>query len=353
VGTRLDDCQTCHKGGTFTREKNGRRVTVFNNACDYCHLIRHPAKHYEEPQPRRFAETLNPFGRDYLRAGASSAALQSIAQRDSDGDGHGNEAEIAQLKYPGDKRSRPGQRAAPSVSFTLDQLRRLRRHAQLLLVNSHQQRSDSYVHYQGVRVTTLLEAAGVDLTDPELQGITAIAPDGFLKDFTVEQITATYPAGRYHAGLDRATLGPACGFVRYPSPLPAGIDLAPGQPIPGEPVLMLGDRENGAPLAPCQLEIRSGRIRGDGPLRLVVPQSRPGKPDRGSSVSPTGCNDGYDYDEGKDHNAGAMVRGVVAIRVNPLPAGHEDFDHLNGGWALIDGRSLLVYGHGVKVAPAP
>jgi hypothetical protein len=43
-----------------------------------------------------------------------------------------------------------------------------------------------------------------------------------------------------------------------------------------------------------------------------------------------------------------MVRGVVAIRVNPLPAGHEDFDHINGGWAFIDSKSIIVYGHGVE-----
>ena len=43
----------------------------------------------------------------------------------------------------------------------------------------------------------------------------------------------------------------------------------------------------------------------------------------------------------------AMVRGVVVIRVNPLPDGVEDFDAHTGGWAFIDANSVLVYGFGV------
>jgi hypothetical protein len=80
----------------------------------------------------------------------------------------------------------------------------------------------------------------------------------------------------------------------------------------------------------------------------VVPQSTPGSPDRGSQYSPTTCGDAWDYDSSKDHNAGAMVRGVIAIRVNPLPAGVEDFDYRNGGWAYVDAAQLLVYGFGVS-----
>ena len=43
-----------------------------------------------------------------------------------------------------------------------------------------------------------------------------------------------------------------------------------------------------------------------------------------------------------------MVRGVVAIRVNPMPDGYEDFDYQNGGWAYIDGHAILVYGFGIE-----
>jgi hypothetical protein len=42
-----------------------------------------------------------------------------------------------------------------------------------------------------------------------------------------------------------------------------------------------------------------------------------------------------------------MVRGVIAVRVNPMPAGLEEFDYQNGGWAYIDDPSVIVYGFGV------
>ena len=38
VGTRLDDCQTCHTGGTVT----GTKGDVYANPCDYCHYVIHP-----------------------------------------------------------------------------------------------------------------------------------------------------------------------------------------------------------------------------------------------------------------------------------------------------------------------
>ncbi len=349
LGTRLDDCQTCHTGATFTAEQQGKPALVFKNACDTCHLITHPQTDLTEPQPRTYGDTLNLFGAAYLEAGRTRQALLSIAAADSDGDGYSNEEEITDLKYPGDKQSRPGQQVAPLVTFSLTQLRAMPRHDQFLLANSHKQQYDQYVRYEGVRITTLLEQAGVDLQDTSIQGITVIAPDGYLKDFTLEEITKTYPAGLYFEGLGNAALGTECGFVQYPDALPDGMALVSGQAIPGDQHLMLADLRDTLELEPCNLDITSGRINGEGPLRIVVPQDDPDKPDRGSRYSPTTCNDGYDYDDAKDHNAGAMVRGVVALRVNPLPAGYEDFDHINGGWAFVDNRSLIVYGHGVKV----
>jgi hypothetical protein len=111
---------------------------------------------------------------------------------------------------------------------------------------------------------------------------------------------------------------------------------------------MLAYLRDGSPMEPCTLDPATGRINGEGPLRLVVPQSKPGKPDRAMQLSPTGCNDGLDFDRSKDHNASAMVRGAVAIRINPLPDGYEDFDFKNGGWAFIAGKSLIVYGYGIR-----
>jgi len=166
-----------------------------------------------------------------------------------------------------------------------------------------------------------------------------------MKDFTAEEINNPFPAGLYYSGLDVATLGSECGFVQYPDTLPSG--LVDGGEIPGEQWLMLAWERDGLPMEVCNLDITSGRINGEGPYRIIVPQTTPGSPDRGSTYSPTECGDGWDYDDSKDHNAGAMVRGVVAVRVNPLPDGYEDFDHYNGGWAYIDSESVIVYGHGI------
>ena len=112
--------------------------------------------------------------------------------------------------------------------------------------------------------------------------------------------------------------------------------------------MLLAYERDGLPLESCNLDPTSGKLNGEGPYRLIVPQLTPGVPDRGSQYSPTTCDDGYDYDDSKDHNAGAMVRGTVAIRVNPLPEGYEDFDYYNGGWAYIAGHNLLIYGAGVN-----
>jgi hypothetical protein len=31
-----------------------------------------------------------------------------------------------------------------------------------------------------------------------------------------------------------------------------------------------------------------------------------------------------------------------------MPAGHEDFDYRNGGWAYVENGSVVVYGFGVR-----
>jgi hypothetical protein len=220
-------------------------------------------------------------------------------------------------------------------------------HTELLLANSNRQQFDTYASYRGVKVADLLTSAGVDLTDPALLGITIAAPDGYLQDVPRSALTAAFPPAVFYAGLDIASLGNECGFVQYPYPLPAG--AVDGQALPNELWLLLAYERDGIPIEAVTLDVEQGKIDGEGPLQLVVPQFTPGPPDRGSGYSPTSCNDGYDYDQYKDHNAGSMVRGVVAIRVNPLPEGTEDFDYYNGGWAYVADPSVVVYGHGVVV----
>ncbi len=344
-GTRLDDCHTCHTGGTFTYQSRGKTSSQVKNSCDYCHLVKHPSAEFGEPQPKSFRETLNPFGVDYAQRGRSAAALESIRAVDSDRDGFSNQVEIDGRKYPGDPQSKPGQKAPPLKLFTTSELKTMPKASQFMLANLSKHR-DYYATYGGVKVRDLLAAAGVNPADPGIRGITLVAPDGYLKDIPVEKINQAYPSGVFYAGLDKKTLGESCGFVQYPQALPPGVsDRAP---IPGEPWLLLSYERDGAPLDPSRLDIASGKVEGEGPYRLVVPQSVAGPPDRGSSESPSSCSDDHDFDPKADHNAGDMVRGVVAIRINPLPEGYEDFDSKNGGWAYVGEAALIVYGYGIR-----
>jgi hypothetical protein len=330
VGTRLDDCQTCHSGKT----EDGK---LAGNACDQCHDL---LLHGDERDPRA---TLNPFGRSYLEAGRSPEALLRIKGMDSDGDGFTNDEELSAGRYPGNPLSLPGQEAARIVTVTGEALRALPFHTQLSFVNATRQQFDDYVSFRGVRVEDLLEAYGIDLTGAT--GITLIAPDGYRRSLPIEYVTKAFPPPLFFRSLDRESLGPSCGFVRYPRRIPAG--LSDGAPIPGEHRLLLAYQRDDAPLDPAALDVEGGGIRGEGPFRIVVPQDRPGKPDRGSAFSPSGCEDGFDYREDADHNAGAMVRGVIAIRVDPMPEGLEEFDYWNGGWAYAEAGRILIYGHGI------
>ena len=262
VGTRLDDCQTCHAGGEVTSK--GR--TRYRNACDYCHYLPFPDSK-AEGTPTNYRETLNPYGLAYREAGRDARAIARLGKRDSDGDGFSNAEEIADLRYPGSVDSLPGQPLANARILDLEQLRAMPEHSQFQLANSHSQRSDRYATYAGVRVRDLLEELGVD---PErIDGITVIAADGFMRDFDAESVNAAYPSGLFFSGLDTETLGVGCGFVDYASPLPEG--LVDGGEIPGEPWLMLAWARDDGPMDPSHLDPYSGKIRGEGPLRLIVP----------------------------------------------------------------------------------
>ena len=61
IGTRLDDCQTCHTGGTVLDDE---AEEVHANACDYCHYVIHPPTGWTN-LPASFSETLNPYGAAY------------------------------------------------------------------------------------------------------------------------------------------------------------------------------------------------------------------------------------------------------------------------------------------------
>lgn len=345
AGTRLDDCATCHRAGEV-RDARGR--STLRNACAYCHLVPFPDSTVVSGAPVDFVATLNPFGAAYRGAGRSVAALDAIAGLDADGDGFTNGDEIAALRQPGDTASRPGQATVPTITLTGSDLARMPVHRQLLLLNSHTGRFDEYASVSGVRMKDLLAAAGVD--PAHATGITCIAPDGYAVDFDLERVRAPYPPGVFVGGLAPLdTSDTTRGFVRYPSAtdMPAG--LADGV-MPDSLWLMVAYRQNGHDLAMSRLDPVTGRQEGDGPYRLIAPQEMPGPPDRGTRISPSGHADGYDFNPAKDHNAGRCIRGLVAIRVNPMPAGYEEYDWKNGGWSLIERREIIVYGAGVSGA---
>ncbi len=341
AGTRLDDCQTCHRSGV-----TGTDTERVYSPCGYCHLLQYPSSRYKTGVPANYEDTLNSYGLAYKRAGRTSAALAAIAGSDSDGDHSSNAQEIADLRYPGDSASRPGQPLAPSVTLNWRNIRKMPQHRQFMLTNTSSEQFDDYVSYAGVRVRDLLEAAHVNLDGAV--GITVFAPDGYSIDYAVEDITGPFPKPYFYAApgtiKDKDRI-----FVNYPKVIPSGVQ--DGKEIPTIPWLLLAFEREGKPLDSAQYEKGTGRLAGEGPYRLVKPQrdvagdpSRPGRPDR--SIKSKTFGDGWDYDKALDHNAGSCVRGATVIRVNPMPAGFEEYDWKNG-WPLVTERRIVIFGKGV------
>lgn len=335
AGTRLDDCQTCHRGGV-----KGTDTEREYSPCSYCHLLVYPNQRYRTGVPRTAADTLNAYGAAYEKAGRNPDALAAIAGQDSDGDGSPNGAEIADLRLPGDAASRPGLPQAGTIVLGWDEIHKLPRHSEFLLMNTTKEPTDDYVAFTGVRIIDLLSAAKVFLTG--VTGITVFAPDGYSVDYSLEDIREPFPRGRFYAG-PRSLEGAGAAFVKYPPELPDGI--RDGRKIPGQPWLMLAFERNGRPLDPSTYEKGTGRLAGEGPYRLIRPQRQPSRPDRSQKDKAYG--DGWDFGPMMDHNAGACVRGACVIRVNPMPAGTEEYDWKNG-WPLIGDRTVVIYGDGIR-----
>jgi hypothetical protein len=347
AGSRLDDCQTCHRSGVA-----GTDTAREYSPCGYCHLLQYPNAKYKTGVPGSFEDTLNSYGLAYKKAGRSSAALASIEKDDSDGDSFINAREIAGLRYPGDNASRPGQPLAPIVTLKFGEIQKLPRKVQFMLMNASSEPFDDYVNYAGVRVKDLLDAAHIDLSGAT--GITVFAPDGYSINYTMDDINQAFPKPYFY---------PAPGdikeeerkFVHYPKEIPAVaiVDLVGGGGVSGiempMPWLLLAYERDGKPLDVAQYE--KGRLKGEGPYRLVMPQrnakgdpSKPGRPDR--SVKSKAYGDGWDFDKDLDHNAGSCIRGATAIRINPMPAGFEEYDWKNG-WPLVGARQIVIFGAGI------
>ena len=183
AGTKLDSCNLCHTGGSYT--SNGKTVSL--GSCQWCH---YKTEYGKQSTPANLEATLNPYGLDYLLAGRSPAAVQTIAGLDSDGDGYINADEIAAVRYPGDKADDPTKVPAPYRVFTREQLLQKPQHSQFLLMNASKS-DDFYTQYSGVTLEDLLD----DLLLGSATGTTAYAPDGF------SQYHPLYPdpaPGLYH-----------------------------------------------------------------------------------------------------------------------------------------------------------
>ncbi len=344
AGTRLDDCQTCHRGGIPGTDTE-REVSP----CSYCHLIDYPIPRYRTGVPATYAETLNPYGLDYRQSGRKFEAFAAIAGRDSDGDGHTNAAEIADLRNPGDPASHPGLPLAPFVTLDWEDITALPKHSQFILMNKTRQFLDQYVTYSGPKLSDVLASAGVDL-DGAL-GITVFAPDGYSIDLGIEDLMNPYPRGVFYESPLRIEDSDKA-LLKEPEAAPRGLEE--GAEIPGTPWLLLATEREGRPLEMSAYETGSGQLVGEGPFRLIRPQrdllgdpARPGRPDR--SVNAESFGDGWDYLDSIDHNAGWSVRGACVIRINPMPSGYEEYDWKNG-WSLIGERTLVIFGRGVEAS---
>jgi hypothetical protein len=247
--------------------------------------------------------------------------------------------------------SYPGLELCPVIIVTLAELKAMPSHTQFGLANTTKQQYDFYATYTGVKIKDILEAKGIDITG--VTSIDVLAPDGFAKTFTVEQITGQFPDHRFYPGFGVGDLGTDCAFVEYPDET-YGLAYGDwiGAELGHEQWHILAYEREGLPLESCYPDPVTGRIEGEGPFRNVIPPGSPNDdlntPDRGKNVDVSGCTlTEWNYGYEKDHNAGSMVKGAVIIRINPMPGGCEEFDIINGGWAMIDAGVILIYGHNV------
>jgi len=283
--------------------------------------------------------TLNAFAKDYLAAGRTAAAVTAIGAKDSDGDGASNDVEILKGTDPGDRASHPGLPEAPARMFTADELRALSPVVrQTVLINTTKNRSgDAYNEYRGNRIDQLLQAMGAS---PNAESIDVISLDGFERTITVADLRAEWPVGAPVMGFGTKELG-GCGWVQYNAPgLTAGVALPPAR-------ILLAFEENGAPLEPAAMAPASGRVRGQGPLRVITPQAPPPGPDLGSTADPACAAKvpaGRRFHESYDHNGGRSPYAIVAVRIRPLPAGTRDVDVAALRARLSADREIVFFG---------
>lgn len=339
AGTKLDNCSLCHSGGVKGKIEMG--------SCQWCHYK------YGYDASGEIKDTLNPYGKAYMTGGSSAAAVGAIASLDSDGDGYSNEEEIAANRYPGDAKDDPTKIVAPSRVYTIEQLEKMPRHTQFLLMNTHKS-GDFYAQYTGVAMDGLLKG----LMLRQATGIRVYAVDGWATDHplypdsnpALYHVFGDYPAAKFYYDIEADRAFTSYGWCDYSSPYAAvKID---GDSIvnPKGQKLLLAYRRDDSYLDPAGLD-GSNKLTGEGPFRVVPPQKVPGPPDQGSTHLNQDVVWPFDpTDTITDHNAGFSSKSVTMIKVLPLPEGTTDVDTLEAGWPYIDDGKIVVYG---SIDPVP
>jgi hypothetical protein len=332
AGGKLDHCALCHGGGQMDPgREGGTKVTL--GSCQWCHST------YGYDRKGPLAETLNAYGRDYLKHGRDAAAVTAIAGLDSDGDGFGNRDEIQADRFPGSAADDPGKTAAPMKVYARAQLEALPRHTQFLLQNAAKSQ-DAYAEFSGVTMEALLRDAGIL---DSASGITVFSPDGWsqyhplrpIDDPAMYPVCGAYPEAVYHHPPEAESV---CDYSA-----PSCSRHKPGERIKvrGGLRLLLALEREGRPLSPAVLS-KENKLDGEGPYRVIVPQKAPSPPDRSSKSTEQGGPWAYHADW--DHNAGSSTRAVTMIRVEPLPPGTTDIDTFEAGWKYVDEAKIVVYG---------
>ena len=343
AGTKLDNCNLCHSGGSYVNSSN---KTVTLGSCQWCHYK------YGYDASGDINETLNAYGKAYRAAGRSTAGVIAIEQADSDGDGYTNKTEIAANRYPGDANDTPAKVPAPYRVYTRQQLEKMPQHTQFLLMNTHKS-NDFYAEYTGVPLENLLKK----IILPSATGIIAYSPDGYSQYHPLNpdanplfyHVVGTYPAAQFYYDPQADVALNTNGWCEYNAPSAAG--RTNGQPIinPEGLKTILAIKRDGQYLTPGVLNA-SNKLDGEGPFRVVPPQKIPGPPDQKSTSKVQ--NVIWPFNNDADHSAGFSSRTVTIIKVEPLPAGTTDPDLLEAGWPYADEQNprIMVYG---AIDPVP
>jgi hypothetical protein len=122
-------------------------------------------------------------------------------------------------------------------------------------------------------------------------------------------------------GLGTTELG-SCGWVSY-----RARSLDPSKALPPA-MILLAFEQDGQPLRKASMD-ESGRLNGQGPIRVIVPQFQVSPPDlpqtaEASCAAKVAATNRFH--EEYDHNAGKSSSAVIAVGVYPLPKGTRDLD---------------------------